>query len=120
MKIITRTAAAAMLISLPMALGACGGGGDKPSQADVEAGYIKALKNVGGSDAAKIPDSLYQKMAGCIFDKTYDKLSNDTLNKMKDGNATEKTKIKSSDQSKLESASNTCSKKYAAEIQKAG
>ena len=101
-----------------MALTACGD--SKPSKADVKAGYIKTIKKVGGSEAAKIPDSLYTKMADCIFDKAYDGLSADTLNKFKDGSATEKTKIKSSDEDKLSKASDSCETKYKDELSKVG
>lgn len=119
MKLISRTAAAALVISLPMALGACGGG-SKPAKADVKAGYIKSIKKDAGAQGSKIPDSLYNKMADCIFDKTYDDLSSDTLNKFKDGNATEKTKIKSSDKDTLDKASSTCQTKLADDIKNVG
>ncbi|MFC6707976.1 hypothetical protein [Flexivirga alba] len=119
MKLISRTAAVALVISLPMALGACGGG-SKPSKADVKAGYIKSVKKSGGAESAKIPDSLYTKMADCVFDKTYNDLSSDTLNKFKDGNANEKTKIKSSDKDKLTSASTSCQTKLANDFKNVG
>lgn len=112
MKLISRTAAVALVISLPMALGACGGD-SKPAKADVKAGYIKAVKKNVGASGAKVPDSLYQKMADCIVDKSYDDLSADTLNKLKDGNATAETKVKSDDKDTLDKASKTCQTKLA-------
>ncbi|WP_265447878.1 hypothetical protein [Flexivirga meconopsidis] len=111
MKIITRTAAAAMLVSLPIALSACGsGGGDKPSKDDVKAGYVKAIKKEAGSAASSVPDATFNKMADCIFDKSYDKVSADTLDKLASGNFTKDTKIKSDDEKTLTDATDSCQK----------
>lgn len=119
MKIVTRTAAAALLISMPMALGACGSD-SKPSKADVKAGYIKAVKKNVGESGTKVPDSLYKKMADCMIDSTYDDLSADTLNKLKDGNVTEKTKVKSEDKDTMDKASKTCQTKLAGDFKNIG
>ncbi|GGB38310.1 hypothetical protein GCM10011492_31320 [Flexivirga endophytica] len=119
MKIATRTAAAALLISMPMALGACGSD-SKPAKADVKAGYIKAVKKNMGASGAKVPDSLYKKMADCIVDESYDDVSADTLNKLKDGNVTKDTKVKSEDKDTMDKASKTCQTKLADDFKSVG
>ncbi|MBB2892538.1 hypothetical protein [Flexivirga oryzae] len=107
MKIVSRTAAAALLITLPMALGACSSsGGSKPAKADVQAGFTKALK--GQSEAKGAPDSLVNKMSGCVVDKIYNKVSNKTLNAIKSGDTS--NKISSDDESTLNDATNSCGK----------
>jgi len=119
MKIVSRTAAAALLITLPMSLAACGGG-SKPSKADVKAGYEKAVKAQASKSGIKVPDALLDKMAGCIIDKTYDKVSAASLNSIKKGDTDSKgqIKVKSDDKSKFESASTACQTKYKDEIAK--
>ncbi|NNG40114.1 hypothetical protein HJ588_12655 [Flexivirga sp. ID2601S] len=108
MKIFTRTAAAAMLVSMPIALSACGGsgGGSKPSKDEVKAGYVKAIKKEGGSMASSVPDATFNKLADCIFDKSYDKVSAKTLNAIKSGNTSEK--IDSKDEKTLTDATDSC------------
>lgn len=120
MKLISRTAAAALIISLPMALGACGGG--KPSKADVKAGYVKSVKAQAKKSGVKIPDSTLDKMAGCIIDKSYDDVSSDSLNSIKDGktNSDGEIKVTSKDKPKFESASTACQTKYKDELSKLG
>ena len=104
MKIITRTAAAAMLISLPMALGACGGSDSKPSKADASVGFAKILKSQMGSSGTS--DAMTKKIATCVVDKTYDKISAKTLNAMKSGKSDSKGDSK--DQTALNNAAKTC------------
>lgn len=106
MKIATRTAAAALLISLPMALGACGSGGSKPSKADVQAGFTKAMKSQ--SELKSAPDAMLEKMSSCTVDKIYDKVSNKTLNAIKSGDTS--NKISADDESTLTDATNSCGK----------
>jgi len=105
MKIVSRTAAAALLITLPMSLAACGGG-SKPSKADVQAGFTKAMKSQ--SELKSAPDAMLDKMSRCTVDKIYDKVSNKTLNAIKSGDTS--NKISADDESKLTSATNSCSK----------
>ncbi|WP_446665271.1 hypothetical protein [Flexivirga sp. B27] len=116
MKIATRTAAAAMLIALPMGLTACGG--SKPAKDDVKAGYVKAVKKNLGSTGSKVPDSLYDKLADCMIDKSYDDLSADTLNKLKDGDATAETKVKKEDKETMDKVSKECQTKLSGDFSK--
>jgi len=113
MKMIARTAAAAMLITLPMTLGACGGD-SKPSKAEAQAGYVKLIKAKLGSSATGVSDAALNKYAGCVLDKSYDKLSAKTLNAMKSGNKDAKGDQK--DEGTLTKASQdpTCTKVLAA------
>ncbi|GAB3499593.1 hypothetical protein [Flexivirga sp.] len=118
--ILSRTAAAALIITLPMGLSACGD--SKPSKADVTAGYVKSVKQQADKSGVKIPDSLLDKMAGCIIDKSYDKVSADSLKSIKDGKTNDKgeIKVKSDDKSTFESASKDCQTKYKDELSKLG
>ncbi|RNI22167.1 hypothetical protein [Flexivirga caeni] len=100
MKLIARTAAAAVLLSLPMTLAACGGGGSKPSKADAATGYAKIMQSKG------ISSSVANKVATCTLDKTYDKLSAKTLNAMKSGSSSSKGDAK--DETTLKNATTTC------------
>jgi len=120
MKLISRTAAVALVISLPMALGACGN--SKPSKADVKAGYSKSVKQQAKTAGVKIPDALLDKMSGCIIDKSYDEVSSDSLKSIKDGktNSDGEIKVTSKDKPKLESASKDCQAKYKDELTKLG
>lgn len=107
MKLITRTAAAALLIGLPMTLGACGSsGGSKPSKADVQAGLTKLMKAQAG--ASVIPDATVKKYTGCIVDKSYDKLSNKALNAITKGDPKTKTDVPQKDKDAYTSAVNSC------------
>lgn len=107
MKIITRTAAAALLISLPMALGACGSdGGSKPSKADVKAGFEKAMKS--SEAGAALPQATLDKYSNCVVDKTYDKLSNKALNVIKKGDTKTKTDVPKKDKTAFDGAVTSC------------
>jgi hypothetical protein len=104
MKIVTRTAAAAMLISLPMALGACGGGDSKPSKADVKVGFAKVMKSM--PSGKNVPAPTMTKIADCVVDKTYDKVTAKTLNAMKSGDKNSKADKK--DEKTVTDATTTC------------
>lgn len=121
MKLISRTAAVALVLSMPMALGACGGD-SKPSKADVKAGYAKYVKTQAKKSKVTIPDSIVNKMAGCIIHKTYDKVSAKSLTNIKnaDTNDKDEIKVKSDDKSKFEAASTSCQTKYKNELSKLG
>lgn len=121
MKLISRTAAVALVISLPMALGACGSG-SKPSKADVKAGYAKHVQEQAKKSGAKIPDSIVDKMTGCVVDKTYDKVSARSLKNIKDSKSNDKGEIevKKDDKPKFESAAKSCQDKYKNELSKLG
>lgn len=121
MKIVTRTAAAALLISLPMGLSACGGN-SKPSKDDVKAGYSKAVKKQVEKLGVKVPDSTIDKMGNCIIDGAYDKVSATSLKSIKDGKTTKDgdVKVAKKDKPKFESASKKCQAKYKDELSKLG
>lgn len=121
MKLVSRTAAVALVISLPMALGACGSD-SKPSKADVKAGYVKSVKKEAKKAGVTIPDAIMTKMSGCVIDEAYEKVSAKSLKSIKNGDTNDKGEIKvtSDDKSKFESASKDCQTKYKDELSKLG
>ena len=102
-----RTAALALAATIPFGLAACGGDGDKPSKADVKAGFVTAVTKQAGSagDTAEGKKAAGQ-IGDCIIDKVYDKVSNKTLNAIKSGDTD--SKIDKDDEKTLDSASQDC------------
>ncbi|KNX36109.1 hypothetical protein [Luteipulveratus halotolerans] len=104
--IMRRTAALALAATIPFGLAACGGG-DKPSKGEVKAGYAKvASSRVGASAQNPEFKKSMDKFTGCIVDKTYDDLSADTLNAIKDGDTD--ADISKDDEKKIDKATNEC------------
>jgi hypothetical protein len=112
MKIVTRTAAAALLITMPMALGACGSGHSKPSKADVKAGYVKLMND--NATLSKLPTTTKVKVSNCVVDKIYDRVDAKTLVAMKGHD--EKYKGSDKDGKTLESASTSCGQSLKKEL----
>jgi hypothetical protein len=108
MKVVSRATATALLLGLPLALGACGD--SKPEKADVESGFAKLMKEQ--SATASLPDATVDKIAKCVTGKVYDKVSNETLSAMASGD--KGSKGDSDDQKALNDASLACGKEIAA------
>lgn len=133
--VFTRTAAAAALLAIPLGLSACGGGGTtatsstgttssssttsssgstppaadntgKPSRAAATRGMTKILQS--GVGASGPSPAQLDKIATCIVDKTYDKLTVKTLTAMAAGN--DKTNPDDADKPDLSAALTYCSK----------
>ncbi|MDQ2849946.1 MAG: hypothetical protein M3Y49_04280 [Actinomycetota bacterium] len=110
MSILNRATATAALLILPFSLAACGGGSDKPSKADAQAGFSKLLKSETGASSAN--PALLEKLSKCVVDKTYDKLTTRTLKAMASGDKNSKGDDK--DKTTLTDANQACAKSVAA------
>ncbi len=103
-----RVAATLTLLTLPFGLAACGGS-SKPSKADVKAGMQKSidkkLESLSGS--SNLPKGTSKKMADCVTDKVYDKLSDNALKALKDSKDEAKG-IKQSDKDAMDTATKSC------------
>lgn len=78
--------------------------GDKPSKADVVAGYSKVLKD----QMPSFPDDAVKTAVTCIVDEIYDEASVKTLKALADGDA---TKVDPGDAKLFTDASTTCTEK---------
>lgn len=107
MKVVSRTAASAMLLALPLALGACGD--SKPEKAEVQSGFAKIMKDQPGMDS--LPEGSVDKVSKCVTDKVYDEVSNETLKAMASGESD--AKGNEEDQDALNKASTECGKEVA-------
>lgn len=97
---VRRTLAIGLLAVAPLGLASCG---SKPSKDEVTSGIQKILDQTGGSS---LDASLKKKVASCMTDKIYDKVSDDTLEGIAKGDKNEK--VSSKDNSTIESAAKTC------------
>lgn len=102
MKKLSRCAAVALLVAVPVGLTGCGGGDDKPSKSDVASGYAKMLKSMGGTTDSALMD----KVASCTADKVYDKAATKTLKAMASGDKSNQPDAK--DETLLTDASKDC------------
>lgn len=110
MSVLTRIAAGAALLAMPLSLTACGSSGDKPSKADVQTGLSKLFKQQTG--ASVVTSAQLTKLSSCMTDRIYDKVSTSTLKAVAGGNT--KTNGSEKDKSTMENASTECAKSVVA------
>lgn len=95
---VRRTLAIGLLAVAPLGLASCG---SKPSKEDVNSGFEKVLDKIGGSS---LDASVKKKVASCITDKVYDKVSDTTLEHIAKGDK----QVESKDTSTIDEAAKTC------------
>ncbi|MBM9433462.1 hypothetical protein [Flaviflexus equikiangi] len=102
-----------LALALPFGLAACGGD-DKPSKSEVLAGVDtmmqKQFETLGVTiedfESVGVTQEDLDSFYSCIVDEVYDNVSNETLNKIVDGDP--ETELTGDDLTTIETASTTC------------
>ncbi len=73
-----------MVPALAVSLAACGGS-EKPTKEEVKTGMATAIRDQMGSQADALTDEQMDSYLSCIVDESYDKVSDETLRSLADG-----------------------------------